>query len=166
MGAVQSSTFVTDLWTFWLSIGGCDTCSIACRMGELLDELSVLNSKAVDMDISLLDKKIDQMMPELGFSQEDNDRLVASYRSASTASMPTTQKCSCPDQEKSRASMNSWKMSPLLLLAPSFHFHCLYVIWVWRWPTRDGEVLAQRRLADAHVPGQDPAAGPRPAAPG
>ena len=68
----------------------CDIRSIACRMGELLDELSVLNSKAVDMDISLLDKKIDQMMPELGFSQEDNDRLVASYRSALTASTPTT----------------------------------------------------------------------------
>ena len=27
----------------------------------------------------LLDKKIDQMMPELGFKAEDNDRLVASF---------------------------------------------------------------------------------------
>lgn len=32
-----------------------------------------------DLDLELLDKKIDQMMPELGFTQEDNDRLVASY---------------------------------------------------------------------------------------
>jgi hypothetical protein len=49
-------------------------------MSELLDELSVLTAQAVDLDISLLDKKIDQMMPELGFGPEDNDRLVASYR--------------------------------------------------------------------------------------
>jgi len=52
-------------------------------MSELLDELNVLTSKVVDLDISLLDKKIDQMMPELGFGPDDNDRLVASYRSAS-----------------------------------------------------------------------------------
>ncbi len=38
-----------------------------------------LRSKAVDLDINLLDKKIDQMMPELGFKQDDNDRLVASF---------------------------------------------------------------------------------------
>lgn len=31
------------------------------------------------MDVNLLDKKIDQMMPELGFMPQDNDRLVASY---------------------------------------------------------------------------------------
>lgn len=49
------------------------------RMGELLDELNELSKVAVDLDINLLDKKIDQMMPELGFSLEDNDRLVASY---------------------------------------------------------------------------------------
>lgn len=49
-------------------------------MTELLDELNILTSKATDLDVSLLDKKVDQMMPELGFSQEDNDRLVASYR--------------------------------------------------------------------------------------
>lgn len=49
-------------------------------MSELLDELNTLSSKAVDLDISLLDKKVDQMMPELGFSPDDNDRLVASYR--------------------------------------------------------------------------------------
>ena len=83
------AALATDLLILRLLSAVCDTCCIACRMGELLDELSVLNSKAVDMDISLLDKKIDQMMPELGFTQEDNDRLVASYRSVSTASTPT-----------------------------------------------------------------------------
>ena len=35
--------------------------------------------QAVDLDVVLLDKKIDQMMPELGFKAEDNDRLVASF---------------------------------------------------------------------------------------
>lgn len=49
------------------------------KMGELLDELNELSKVAIDLDINLLDKKIDQMMPELGFSLEDNDRLVASY---------------------------------------------------------------------------------------
>lgn len=43
------------------------------------DELSEVQSKAMDLDISLIDKKIDQMMPELGFAPEDNDRLVASF---------------------------------------------------------------------------------------
>ncbi|KAF6252209.1 P-loop containing nucleoside triphosphate hydrolase protein [Scenedesmus sp. NREL 46B-D3] len=33
----------------------------------------------LDMDVQLLDKKIDQMMPELGFMPQDNDRLVSSY---------------------------------------------------------------------------------------
>ncbi|GMH44160.1 hypothetical protein BSKO_12094 [Bryopsis sp. KO-2023] len=49
------------------------------RMAELLDELADLTSKTVDLDVKVLDKKIDKMMPELGFSKEDNDRLVASY---------------------------------------------------------------------------------------
>lgn len=35
--------------------------------------------QVLDLDIALLDKKIDQMMPELGFRPEDNERLVASY---------------------------------------------------------------------------------------
>lgn len=38
-----------------------------------------LFAQAVDLDIALLDKKIDQMMPELGFKPDDNDRLVASF---------------------------------------------------------------------------------------
>lgn len=45
----------------------------------LLDRLDKLNHQAVDLDVNLLDKKIDQMMPELGFMPQDNDRLVASY---------------------------------------------------------------------------------------
>ena len=49
-------------------------------MSEILDEMAEAQSKAVDVDVELLDKKIDQMMPELGFSADDNDRLVASYR--------------------------------------------------------------------------------------
>ena len=51
-------------------------------MSELLDEMSELESQSVEVDVNLIDKKIDQMMPELGFSLEDNDRLVASYRCA------------------------------------------------------------------------------------
>eukprot|EP01025_Chloroclados_australasicus_P020892 TRINITY_DN2198_c0_g2_i3.p1 TRINITY_DN2198_c0_g2~~TRINITY_DN2198_c0_g2_i3.p1 ORF type:complete len:699 (+),score=100.85 TRINITY_DN2198_c0_g2_i3:90-2099(+) len=49
------------------------------RMTELLDELDKLNSKAINLDLGTLDAKIDRMMPELGFSPEDNDRLVESY---------------------------------------------------------------------------------------
>uniref|UniRef100_A0A383WHR1 ABC transporter domain-containing protein n=1 Tax=Tetradesmus obliquus TaxID=3088 RepID=A0A383WHR1_TETOB len=49
------------------------------RMQALLDRLERLNAQALDMDVNLLDKKIDQMMPELGFMPQDNDRLVSSY---------------------------------------------------------------------------------------
>jgi hypothetical protein len=48
-------------------------------MQALLDRLDKLNAAAVDLDVNLLDKKIDQMMPELGFGPADNDRLVASF---------------------------------------------------------------------------------------
>ncbi|KAJ9523392.1 hypothetical protein QJQ45_005295 [Haematococcus lacustris] len=48
-------------------------------MQKLLDELDKLNTKAIDMDVTVLDAKISQMMPELGFKPEDNDRLVASF---------------------------------------------------------------------------------------
>lgn len=50
------------------------------RMSDLLDEITELQSRSVDVDEVLIDRKIDQMMPELGFTAEDNDRLVASYR--------------------------------------------------------------------------------------
>ena len=49
------------------------------RMTQLLDELDTLQNKAENIDLALLDKQIDIMMPELGFKPEDNDRLVASY---------------------------------------------------------------------------------------
>jgi len=48
------------------------------RMADLVDELNELSSKAIDLDVKLLDKKIDKMMPELGFTKDDNDRLVLS----------------------------------------------------------------------------------------
>lgn len=48
------------------------------RASRLL-ELSCCCPQAVDLDVDKLDKNIDRMMPELGFSPEDNDRLVASY---------------------------------------------------------------------------------------
>lgn len=47
------------------------------RMSELLDELDKLSNKAVDLDMTTLDKKLDQMMPTLGFSEVDNDRCEA-----------------------------------------------------------------------------------------
>ena len=50
------------------------------RMATLLDELQELTGQAAELDTKLLDKKIDRMMPELGFGPDDNDRLVASYR--------------------------------------------------------------------------------------
>ena len=50
------------------------------KMTPLLDEMEKLNNKAVDLDMSLLDSQVDKMMPELGFTPEDNDRLVASFR--------------------------------------------------------------------------------------
>ena len=54
-------------------------------MTSLLDELNELQMSSDTLDVSLVDKKIDKMMPELGFRQEDNDRLVASFRCILTA---------------------------------------------------------------------------------
>ena len=50
------------------------------HMTKILDELEVLNNSKIDLDVSVLDRNIDRMMPELGFGPEDNDKLVASYR--------------------------------------------------------------------------------------
>lgn len=50
------------------------------KMAELLDEMEQLNSNATDLDMTLLDRNIDKMMPELGFTPEDSDQLVAAYR--------------------------------------------------------------------------------------
>ena len=52
-------------------------------MTKLLDELNELQTTSETLDTSLIDKKIDRRMPELGFKPEDNDRLVASFRCCS-----------------------------------------------------------------------------------
>ena len=54
--------------------------------------------RGTDLDTALLDKKIDQMMPELGFSPEDNDRLVASYRRARRAGAACSPVHVCADR--------------------------------------------------------------------
>jgi ATPase subunit of ABC transporter with duplicated ATPase domains len=46
------------------------------RMSRLLDELDKVSNKAVDLDMTTLDKQIEQMMPQLGFSPEDNKRCA------------------------------------------------------------------------------------------
>ncbi len=51
------------------------------KMATLLDEMEELNTNATDLDMTLLDRNIDKMMPELGFTPEDSDQLVAAYRS-------------------------------------------------------------------------------------
>lgn len=48
-------------------------------MGRLLDELDFLQKQADAVELYDMDVKINKMMPELGFSQEDGDRLVASF---------------------------------------------------------------------------------------
>lgn len=48
-------------------------------MGRLLDELDLLQNRAQDVDVDQVDAKISKLMPELGFSPEDSDRLVASF---------------------------------------------------------------------------------------
>lgn len=48
-------------------------------MGKLLDDLDDLQKKAQSLDLYDIDVKINKMMPELGFTPEDSDRLVASF---------------------------------------------------------------------------------------
>ena len=48
-------------------------------MAAILDEMEKLNRKMEDLDVEKIDSMIDRMMPNLGFKEEDNDRLVASY---------------------------------------------------------------------------------------
>lgn len=50
------------------------------RMSQLLDELDKLSNKAVDLDMTTLDKQIEQMMPQLGFSPQDNNRCAILHR--------------------------------------------------------------------------------------
>lgn len=49
------------------------------KMGKLLDRLEELQSKAETVDMYAVDKDIDQMMPQLGFTTEDNNRLVSTF---------------------------------------------------------------------------------------
>ncbi|CAN6484768.1 unnamed protein product [Victoria cruziana] len=50
-------------------------------MGRLLDELDLLQRRADAVDLDEVEVKINKMVPELGFSTEDTDRLVASFSS-------------------------------------------------------------------------------------
>ena len=47
------------------------------KMSALLDELDKLGNKAEDLDMATIDKRLDKMMPELGFKDEDNDRCAS-----------------------------------------------------------------------------------------
>lgn len=48
-------------------------------MGRLLDEFDLLQRRAQALNLDIVDVKINKLMPELGFSPEDADRLVASF---------------------------------------------------------------------------------------
>lgn len=48
-------------------------------MGRLLDEFDLLQRRAEAVDVNVVDVKINKLIPELGFSLEDSDRLVASF---------------------------------------------------------------------------------------
>ena len=48
-------------------------------MARLLDELDRLQQRAEASDLYNIDVNINKMMPELGFSMEDADQLVASF---------------------------------------------------------------------------------------
>uniref|UniRef100_A0A0E0RAN6 ABC transporter domain-containing protein n=1 Tax=Oryza rufipogon TaxID=4529 RepID=A0A0E0RAN6_ORYRU len=48
-------------------------------MGRLLDELDLLQRRSQDVDLGMVEVKIQKLMPELGFAPEDADRLVASF---------------------------------------------------------------------------------------
>ncbi|KAI7737163.1 hypothetical protein M8C21_009002 [Ambrosia artemisiifolia] len=48
-------------------------------MGRLLDEFDLLQRRAQAVNLDVVDVKISKLMPELGFSVEDADRLVASF---------------------------------------------------------------------------------------
>lgn len=50
-------------------------------MGRLLDEFDLLQRKAQAVNLDTLDAKVSKLMPELGFTTDDGDRLVASFSS-------------------------------------------------------------------------------------
>ena len=49
------------------------------RMGDLLDELDVLQKRADALNVDKIDSEIDKMMPTLGFKPEDNQKPVSSF---------------------------------------------------------------------------------------
>ena len=49
------------------------------QMARLLDELDTLQQQADASDLYSIDVSINKMMPELGFTADDADRLVASF---------------------------------------------------------------------------------------
>ncbi|KAL4354809.1 hypothetical protein GQ457_06G043360 [Hibiscus cannabinus] len=50
-------------------------------MGRLLDEFDLLQRRAQSVNLDEVDAKVSKLMPELRFSPEDSDRLVASFSS-------------------------------------------------------------------------------------
>lgn len=48
-------------------------------MGRLLDEFDLLQKKAQAVNLDAVDARVSKLMPELGFSPDDSDRLVASF---------------------------------------------------------------------------------------
>ncbi|KAF4371683.1 hypothetical protein F8388_008623 [Cannabis sativa] len=50
-------------------------------MGKLLDEFDSLQRRAQAVDLDEVESKVSRLMPELGFSPEDSERLVASFSS-------------------------------------------------------------------------------------
>ncbi|CAF2353813.1 ABC transporter F family member 2 [Brassica rapa] len=50
-------------------------------MGRLLDEFDSLQRRAQEVGLDSIDAKVSKIMPELGFCEEDADRLVASFSS-------------------------------------------------------------------------------------
>jgi ATPase subunit of ABC transporter with duplicated ATPase domains len=49
------------------------------RMQELIEKMGALQAKMDNVDMFEVDKQIEVMMSSMGFKEEDNDRLVASY---------------------------------------------------------------------------------------
>lgn len=49
------------------------------RMQELIEKMGALQGKVDNVDMFEVDKQIELMMSSMGFKEEDNDRLVASY---------------------------------------------------------------------------------------
>jgi hypothetical protein len=53
--------------------------SLPHRPVSSADELAALDAKSETLDVGLVDKKIDQMMPQLGFRSADASRKVGSF---------------------------------------------------------------------------------------